>query len=224
MAFGLAAAVLAGCRGSVERVNKDSLDAQKPEPPAVVEHPAPRVPAGVSLYADPQGGGRLLYRTRHGGPSFARTNMRAFLFSLKGYFDGPMTVMAATVDAQDTVVEALLSGMVAGQPVQGLATVVMGQGGATAGLIYDSAAGLHGSYDRLAGYFEQQVLRGNAEGSIRQTEKGLRAFGALNGAWGQAVRGAPGGSPPTLEAVMRACEAQNSGCREVPTGELLPQQ
>lgn len=119
--------------------------------------PTRALPAGFQSYKDPQGNGRLIYIKSGEGPASARTAMRQFLASLNGVFDGPLHITAATGDPQDTVVQAILSSQMAGQPVEAVAAVATSKGSSIAGLMYDRSGSLRTSYPRLSSYFSKQI-------------------------------------------------------------------
>ena len=119
--------------------------------------PTRALPAGFEFYKDPQSTGRLIYIKSGDGPASAKTAMRQFLASLNGVFDGPLHITAATGDPQDTVVQALLSTQMDGQPVDAVAAVATSKGSSIAGLMYDRSGSLRASYPRLSSYFSKQI-------------------------------------------------------------------
>lgn len=152
----LAFAALVSCKASRESI------AQMQNPPAGSARtahtlPTKPLPKGFESYNDPQSTGRLIYIKSGGGPGSGKMAMRQFLTSLSGLFDGPLNITAATSDPNDTVVQAMLSSEIAGQPVEGVATVATSQGSSIAGLIYDFSGSLHTSYSRLSSYFSKQI-------------------------------------------------------------------
>jgi len=119
--------------------------------------PARPLPKGFESYKDPQGTGRLIYIKAASGPASAKTAMRQFLGSLNGVFDAPLEIKAATRDPNDTVVQALLTTGIAGQPVEAVAAVATFQNNSIAGIIYDRPGTLRTSYPRLSSYFSKQI-------------------------------------------------------------------
>jgi hypothetical protein len=118
---------------------------------------AKALPQGFESYKDPQSTGRLIYVKSSDGPASAKTAMRQFLSSLNGVFDAPLHVTTATGDPQDTIVQAMLTTAVGGQPVEGVAAVATSQGSSIAGLMYDRSGSLHTSYPHLSSYFSKQI-------------------------------------------------------------------
>ncbi len=125
---------------------------------------AKALPRGFESYNDPNGTGRLIFEKKSSGSTSAIATMRQFLSSLKGSFDGPMKIVAATGDPKDTIVQAMLTIQIGGQPVQAVASVAVNQGSSIAGLIYDRPSALRTSYSRLSSYFSKQIGQ-PAEGS-----------------------------------------------------------
>lgn len=119
--------------------------------------PANSLPKGFESYKDPQSTGRLIYIKSGDGPTSAKAAMRQFLASLNGVFDAPLDVKAATGDPNDTVVQALLTTDIGGQPFEGVAAVATSQGSSIAGLMYDRSGSLRNSYPRLSSYFSKQI-------------------------------------------------------------------
>ena len=119
--------------------------------------PTRALPAGFEFYKDPQSTGRLIYIKSGDGPASAKTAMRQFLGSLNGVFGGPLRITAATGDPQDTVVQAMLSTQMDGQPVDAVAAVATSKGSSIAGLMYDWSGSLRTSYPRLSSYFSKQI-------------------------------------------------------------------
>lgn len=115
------------------------------------------LPQGFQSYKDPQGTGRLIFVKSASGPASATTAMREFLASVSGLFDAPVQIMAAAGDPQDTIVQALLSARIAGQPIEAVAAVATTKGSSIAGLIYDRSGALRASYPRLSSYFSKQI-------------------------------------------------------------------
>ena len=89
---------------------------------------AKALPRGFESYNDPNGTGRLIFEKKSSGSTSAIATMRQFLSSLKGSFDGPMKIVAATGDPKDTIVQAMLTIQIGGQPVQAVASVAVNQG------------------------------------------------------------------------------------------------
>ncbi len=118
---------------------------------------AKALPQGFESYKDPQSTGRLIYVKSSDGPASARTAMRQFLSSLNGFFDAPLHVTTATGDPQDTIVQAMLTTAVGGQPVEAVAAVATSQGSSIAGLMYDRSGSLRVSYPHLSSYFSKQI-------------------------------------------------------------------
>lgn len=119
--------------------------------------PTTSLPKGFETYKDPQSTGRLIYIKSGDGPASAKAAMRQFLASLNGVFDAPLNITAATGDPNDTVVQALLTTDIGGQPFEGVAAVATSQGSSIAGLIYDRSGSLRNSYPRLSSYFSKQI-------------------------------------------------------------------
>ena len=115
------------------------------------------LPQGFESYKDPRSTGRLIYVKSSGGPASAKTAMRQFLSSLNGVFDAPLHVTTATGDPQDTIVQAMLTTTVGGQPVEAVAAVATSQGSSIAGLMYDRSGSLRTSYPHLSSYFSKQI-------------------------------------------------------------------
>lgn len=119
--------------------------------------PTKSLPKGFESYKDPQSTGRLIYVKAAGGPASAKAAMRLFLGSLNGIFDAAPDIKAATSDPNDTVLQALLSSKIAGQPVEAVATVATFQNNSIAGIMYDRSGSLRTSYTRLSRYFSKQI-------------------------------------------------------------------
>lgn len=119
--------------------------------------PAKTLPQGYESYNDPQSTGRLIYFKSASGATSATAAMRQFLGSLKGVFDAPLRITAATGDPQDTVVQAMLNTEIGGQPVEAVAAVATAKESSTAGLMYDRTGLLRASYPRLSSYFSKQI-------------------------------------------------------------------
>ena len=115
------------------------------------------LPEGFESYKDPQGTGQLIYVKSAKGPASAKAAMRQFLASLNRFFDTPLDIKAATGDPNDSVVQALLSSEIGGQPLEAVAAVATFQGNSIAGLIYDRSGSLRTSYPRLSSYFSKQI-------------------------------------------------------------------
>ena len=152
----VAVAALIACKASNQTI------AQMQNPSAAggrASHALPTraLPAGFESYKDPQSTGRLIYIKSGDGPASAKMAMRQFLASLNGVFDGPLHITAATGDPQDTVVQAMLSTQMDGQPVDAVAAVATSKGSSIAGLMYDRSGSLRTSYPRLSSYFSKQI-------------------------------------------------------------------
>jgi hypothetical protein len=119
--------------------------------------PTKTLPQGFQSYKDPESTGRLIYIKSSDDGRSAKAAMRQFLASLKGVFDGPLQVTAATSDPQDTVVQAMLSTEAGGQPVEAVAAVATAKGSSIAGLMYDRPASFRTSYPRLSSYFSKEI-------------------------------------------------------------------
>lgn len=115
------------------------------------------LPQGFESYKDPQSTGRLIYVKSSDGPASAKTTMRQFLSSLNGVFDAPLHVTTATGDPQDTIVQAMVTTAMGGQPVEAVAAVATSQGSSIAGLMYDRSGSLRTSYPHLSSYFAKQI-------------------------------------------------------------------
>lgn len=144
----LALATAASCKAN----NPGATEMQRPS-----GIPARTLPAGFTSYKDPQSTGRLIYIKSSDGADSAKTAMRQFLASLQGVFDAPLHVTAATGDPNDTVVQAMLTTELAGQPVEAVAAVATSKGSSISGLIYDRSGSLRISYPRLSSYFSKQI-------------------------------------------------------------------
>lgn len=143
-----------GAAVSCKATNQGVAEMQRPSASAL---PAKTLPAGFNSYKDPQSTGRLIYIKSSDGPASAKAAMRQFLASLNGVFDAPLRIAAATGDPQDTVVQAMLSTEIAGQPVEAVAAVATAKGSSIAGLMYDRSGSLHASYAHLSSYFSKQI-------------------------------------------------------------------
>ena len=151
----IAIAALISCKAT----NQSIAEMQNPSTKGKTSHalPARALPQGFESYKDPQSTGRLIYVKSGDGPASAKTAMRQFLASLNGVFDVPLHITTATGDPQDTVVQAVLTTEIAGQPVEAVASVATAKGSSIAGLMYDRSGSLHASYSRLSSYFSKQI-------------------------------------------------------------------
>jgi hypothetical protein len=152
----LAIGTLVSCKAS----NQSVAEMQNPfagNSRTVLDLPTKELPAGFESYKDPQGTGRLIYVRSFDGPVSATAAMRQFLGSLRGVFDGPLHITAATGDPQDSVVQAMLSTEIGGQAVDAVAAVATSKGSSISGLMYDHAGALRTSYPRLSSYFSKQI-------------------------------------------------------------------
>lgn len=142
--------------------------------------PTRALPQGYQSYKDPQSTGRLIYIKSSDGSTSAVTAMRQFLASLNGVFDSPLRVTAATGDPQDTVVQAMLTSEIDGQPVEAVAAVATAKGSSIAGVMYDRAGSLGTSYPRLSRYFSRQIgqpVQGNVHSAAPDLSTWTRRTG-----------------------------------------------
>lgn len=119
--------------------------------------PAQTLPRGYQAYSDAQSSGRLIYAKFSQSDHSARSAMRDSLSSLNSYFDAPPQLLSAVSDSQDQVVQAVLSANLKGQPVRGVATVVIGSAGATFGLVFDRPTALQNSFQTLSKRLGQEM-------------------------------------------------------------------
>jgi len=156
-------AVLFGAIASLISCKANNQSVAQMEDPATASGGTARalqvkaLPQGFESYKDPRSTGRLIYVKSSGGPASAKTAMRQFLSSLNGVFDAPLHVTTATGDPQDTIVQAMLTTTVGGQPVEAVAAVATSQGSSIAGLMYDRSGSLRTSYPHLSSYFSKQI-------------------------------------------------------------------
>ncbi len=146
---------------------------QKPQPTASASSPeqsaaagvaARGLPAGFQSYNDPHSSGRLLYAKLPNGNS-ALAAMRSSLAALKGYFDAPPQLLSAVSDPNDQVVQVIVSANAQGQPVRGVATVVLAPPGAVFGLAFDRPDSLKSSFKALSQRFSQELPRSSGSGN-----------------------------------------------------------
>jgi hypothetical protein len=115
------------------------------------------LPSGFQVYNDPQGSGRMLHVKFTGGTDSAAAAMRQYLGSLSGYFDGAPQLIGAVGDPQDKVVQAAWTGKINGQPVRGMAAVILGKGEGTFALLYDKPESFAASFGRMTQALAPQI-------------------------------------------------------------------
>ena len=147
---------------SASSAQKSSAAAQFATGP-LPDRPLPR---GFQSFNDPNTSGRLIYVRFSVGESSARRAMRDCLSALHIYFDGPPQLLAAVGDPQDHVVQVILSANLQGQPVRGVATLVLGQSDATFGLILDRPDSLRSSFQNLSQKLSQQMPKTSGGGDF----------------------------------------------------------
>lgn len=124
------------------------------------------VPRGFQTFNDPNTSGRLIYVRFSAGESSARRAMRDCLSALHIYFDDAPQLLAAVGDPQDRVVQVILSANLQGQPVRGVATLVLGQSDATFGLILDRPDSLKSSFQNLSQKLSQEMPKSSIGGNF----------------------------------------------------------
>jgi hypothetical protein len=142
-------------------VYPSSFASSKPQGNALPDHALPR---GFQVYNDPHGSGRLLYAKASGTQNSARAVMRSALGELKTYFDAPPRLLSAVSDPHDQAVQVVLSAMLQGQNVLGVATTAVGQSGATFGLILDHPNALASSFPTLSQALAKEMPASSGSG------------------------------------------------------------
>jgi hypothetical protein len=122
------------------------------------------LPRGFQMYSDPQGTGRVVFVKFSGGSRSASGAMREFLSYMNGYFDAPPRFVGAVGDPQDHVVQAMWSDTFNGQPIRGVATVVIGQSDATFAMMFDRPQSFAASYSRLVKALSPQMPKSSGGG------------------------------------------------------------
>jgi hypothetical protein len=126
--------------------------------------PSRGLPPGFQVYNDPQGTGRMLFARFTGGSGSAASTMRQYLGEIGGMFDGPPQLLGAVGDPRDKVVQAAWTGMIGGQPVRGMAAVILGNGEGTFAILYDRPQSFASSFGRLTQALASQIPRSASGG------------------------------------------------------------
>jgi hypothetical protein len=113
---------------------------------------------------DADGTGQLLWTKVAAGQTSAKSAMRDALGALKNYFDAAPQFTSAVSDSADQVVQVMLSTNYKGQPVNGIATTVIGSGGGVFGMVYDRPASLKSSFANLSKQFSAQLPKSATSG------------------------------------------------------------
>lgn len=122
------------------------------------------LPGGFQSATDSDGTGQLLWAKVATGQTSAKGAMRDALGALKNYFDAAPQFTSAVSDSADQVVQVMLSANYKGQPVNGIATAVIGSSGGVFGLVYDRPASLKNSFANLSKQFSAQLPKSASSG------------------------------------------------------------
>lgn len=122
------------------------------------------LPGGFQSVTDADGSGQLLWAKVAAGQTSAKGAMRDALGALKNYFDAAPQFTSAVSDSADQVVQVLLSANYKGQPVNGIATTVIGSSGGVFGMVYDRPALLKSSFANLSKQFSAQLPKSASSG------------------------------------------------------------
>jgi len=122
------------------------------------------LPGGFQSVTDADGSGQLLWARVAAGQTSAKGAMRDALGALKNYFDAAPQFTSAVSDSADQVVQVMLSANYKGQPVNGIATTVIGSGGGVFGMVYDRPASLKSSFANLSKQFSAQLPKSASSG------------------------------------------------------------
>jgi hypothetical protein len=122
------------------------------------------LPGGFQSVTDADGTGQLLWAKVAAGQTSAKGAMRDALSALKNYFDTAPQFTSAVSDSADQVVQVLLSANYKGQPVNGIATTVIGSSGGVFGMVYDRPASLKNSFANLSKQFGAQLPQSATSG------------------------------------------------------------
>jgi hypothetical protein len=122
------------------------------------------LPGGFQSMTDADGTGQLLWTKVAAGQTSAKGAMRDALGALKNYFDAAPQFTSAVSDSADQVVQVMLSAIYKGQPVNGIATTVIGSGGGVFGMVYDRPASLKSSFANLSKQFSAQLPKSASSG------------------------------------------------------------
>jgi hypothetical protein len=131
---------------------------------AMVAAGANVLPGGFQSSTDADGTGTLLWAKAATGQTSAKGAMRDALGALKNYFDAAPQFASAVSDSADQVVQVMLSANFKGQPVNGIATAVIGSAGGVFGLVYDRPASLKSSFANLSKQFSAQLPKSASSG------------------------------------------------------------
>jgi len=122
------------------------------------------LPGGFQSVTDADGSGQLLWAKVGAGQRSAKGAMRDSFGALKNYFDAPPQLLSAVSDSQDRVVQVVLAANFKGQPVNGIATTIIGSVGGVFGLVFDRPAALKTSFANLSKTFRAQLPQSTAGG------------------------------------------------------------